>query len=116
MLTQANNLALAKLIADHAHSKNLAIAQKNVAELGSLGKTTAGFDFAVAEECQKEEECQEYIDAYGDLVLEIEYTDNDGAAAIYSAACSDHGSRIAVIHRDRDLVPSGQSGYHYEAC
>ncbi|KAH6906485.1 glycoside hydrolase family 114 protein [Coprinopsis sp. MPI-PUGE-AT-0042] len=116
MLTQANNLALAKLIADHAHSRDLAIAQKNVAELGSVGKNTVGFDFAVAEECQVEEECQEYIDAYGDLVLEIEYTDNDDADAVFAAACADHGSEIAVIYRDRDLVPSGQSEYHYEHC
>ena len=115
-LTKANNLALAKLIADHAHSQDLAIAQKNAAELGSEGKTTAGFDFAVAEECQVWDECDEYLDAYGSAVLEIEYTDNDNANAVFNAACASHGSQIGIIHRDRDLVPLGQSGYFYAHC
>jgi Glycoside-hydrolase family GH114 len=107
---------LAKLIADHAHSRDLAIAQKNLAELGSVGKNTAGFDFAIAEECQFQEECQDYIDAYGDLVLEIEYTDNEDADAVFATACADHGAEIAVIYRDRELVPAGQPDYHYDDC
>ncbi|KAH6906504.1 glycoside hydrolase family 114 protein [Coprinopsis sp. MPI-PUGE-AT-0042] len=116
LLTKANNLALAKLIADHAHTKNLAIAQKNAAELGSEGKTTAGFDFAVAEECQVWDECSEYTDAYGTAVLEIEYTDNDDADQVFADACADHGSTIGIIHRDRDLVTPSSSDYHYEHC
>jgi len=45
LLTAENNLALAALLANYAHSKGLAIAQKNTGgELGSSGKTKAGFD------------------------------------------------------------------------
>ncbi|KAH6906508.1 glycoside hydrolase family 114 protein [Coprinopsis sp. MPI-PUGE-AT-0042] len=113
-LSKANNLALAKLIADYAHSKNLAIAQKNTAELGSEGKTTAGFDFAIAEACHAYEECEEYFDVYGTAVLEIEYTEN--GREVYLDACADHGSTVSIIYRDVDLVASGQGGYRYEAC
>ncbi|KAF4609849.1 hypothetical protein D9613_010439 [Agrocybe pediades] len=116
LLTKANNLALAKLIADHAHSVNLAIAQKNTAELGSSGKTTTGFDFAVVEECQQYDECDDYTDVYGTNVLEIEYTDSKNYAKTFQSACSARGSSIPIILRDRDLVNPSQSGYHYEQC
>ncbi|KAH6906477.1 glycoside hydrolase family 114 protein [Coprinopsis sp. MPI-PUGE-AT-0042] len=118
-LSQDDNLAVAKLIADHAHSKDLAIAQKNAAEISRQGKDDVGFDFAIAEECQAQRipECDDYINVYGDLVFEIEYTDNDNAEQVFAAACADHGSRIAVIYRDRDLVtPDEGNQYHYEDC
>ncbi|KAF5317120.1 hypothetical protein D9611_003505 [Ephemerocybe angulata] len=116
LLTKANNLALAKLLADHAHTKNLAIAQKNTAELTASDKATVGFDFAVVEECQAYDECDNYTDIYGTGMLEIEYTDNDNAQSVYQAACTARGATYSVILRDRDLVASGQSGYHYEQC
>lgn len=116
LLTSSNNLALSKLIADHAHGLGLAIAQKNTADLGSSGKSTAGFDFAVTEECQVWDECGDYTDVYGTAVLEIEYTDSDNYAQVFKDACSARGSKISVILRDRDLVAKGQSGYHYEEC
>ncbi|KAJ6464603.1 glycoside hydrolase family 114 protein [Mycena vulgaris] len=115
LLTAANNLALAKLFTDHAHSVGLAVAQKNTGEeLGSSGKSTAGFDFAVAEECQEFEECDSYTDVYGNNVIEIEYTDNGISA--WNAACQARGSVISVIYRDRDVVPAGSRAYHYQEC
>ncbi|KAJ7693838.1 glycoside hydrolase family 114 protein [Mycena rosella] len=115
LLTAADNLALAKLFTDHAHSIGLAVAQKNTGgDLGSTGKSTVGFDFAVAEECQEYEECDSYTDVYGDNIIEIEYTDNGIAA--WNSACSARGSSISVIYRDRDVVPSGDSAYHYQEC
>ncbi|KAJ7927953.1 glycoside hydrolase family 114 protein [Mycena leptocephala] len=115
LLTAANNLALAKLFTDHAHSVGLAVAQKNTGEeLGSSGKSTAGFDFAVAEECQEFEECDSYTDVYSNNVIEIEYTDNGISA--WNAACLARGSVISVIYRDRDVVPAGSRAYHYQEC
>ena len=78
-MTKDDNLALAQLFVSYAHSLGLAVGQKNAGEeLGSDGKNTAGFDFAVAEECQAYsdpsedyDECAYYTDAYGDEVLEI---------------------------------------------
>ncbi|KAF7309024.1 Glycoside hydrolase family 114 protein [Mycena kentingensis (nom. inval.)] len=117
LLTQSNNLALAKLIVDHAHSLGLLVAQKNTgSEIGSAGRNTAGFDFAVAEECQTFDECDAYTDVYENNVIEIEYTDADDAEANFSAACAARGSDISVILRDRNVVPSGKKGYHYEEC
>jgi hypothetical protein len=116
LLTQADNLALAKLIADHAHSQGLAIAQKNTADLGTKGKTQAGFDFAIVEECQEFNECNSYANAYGSEFVEIEYTDDDDATANFNAACKARGSSVSVILRDRDVVPKGNSDYSYSEC
>jgi hypothetical protein len=114
LLTQANNVAMATLLATHAHADGLAIAQKNTSDLGSTGKTTVKFDFAIAEECQVYDECDAYTGPYGNNVIEIEYTDNPRSA--YTAACAAQGKTISVILRDRDVVAKGESGYHYEYC
>ena len=113
-LTQSKNLALAKLLATKAHSLGLAIAQKNTADIGSKGKKSVKFDFAIAEECQVYKECGAYTGPYGDNVIEIEYTDNKRSA--YTAACAAQGASISVILRDRDVVPSSESAYRYEYC
>lgn len=113
-LTQSGNLALAALLAQHAHAAGLAIAQKNTPELGSAGKTVAGFDFAIAEECQVYSECGSYTAVYGNRVIEIEYTDN--ARSAYTKACAAQGKNISVILRDRDVVAKGNAAYRYEYC
>ncbi|KAJ6489084.1 glycoside hydrolase family 114 protein [Mycena sanguinolenta] len=115
LLTAADNLALAKLFTDHAHSLGLAVAQKNTgAELGASGQSTAGFDFAVAEECQKYSQCDAYAAVYGNEMLEVEYTDN--GIALWNAACAARGSAISVIYRDRGVVPPSSSAYYYQEC
>lgn len=111
LLTKADNLALAQLFVSHAHSLGLAVAQKNTAELGTEGRDTAGFDFAVAEECQEFDECDEYTDAYGAEMLEIEYKQ-----AQFNAACTARGGSISVIFRDVDVVAQGEKGYKYSEC
>lgn len=114
LLTETNNLALATLIARFAHSRGLAIAQKNTGQLGTAGKATAKFDFAIAEECQLYQECANYTRTYGNHVIEIEYTDNPRSA--YIQACRARGKDISVIIRDRGVLPQGRPGYHYEYC
>jgi hypothetical protein len=114
LLTMADNVAMATLLTAHAHADGLAIAQKNTTDLGNTGKTTVGFDFAIAEECQEYTECDSYTGPYGNHVIEIEYTDNPRSA--YTKACSAQGKDISVIMRDRDVVPAGDSAYHYEYC
>jgi hypothetical protein len=114
LLTQADAVAYARLLVRAAHRHGLAIAQKNTVELSGIGKSDIGFDFAIAEECSVYDECDAYLHAYGSEVFEIEYTDNDPAA--YHQACTDHGGRITVILRDRDVVAAGQGGYHNESC
>lgn len=113
-LTEDEDVAFAKLLVRRAHADGLAIAQKNDAERSARLRRTVGFDFAIAEECQVYRECQFYTRAYGDHVIEIEYTDNGRAA--YAKACSRRGTRISVILRDRDVVPRGSPHYVYRAC
>ena len=113
-LSKANNVALAKLLVTHAHSIGLAIAQKNTPQLGSTGKISIGFDFAIAEECQVYAECGSYTRPYKNRVIEIEYTDT--ARSAFTESCSARGEMISVILRDRNVVAKGQSAYHYEYC
>jgi hypothetical protein len=113
-LTRSDAVAYAALLATRAHRDELAIAQKNTAELGTAAATRIGFDFAIAEECQVYSECAAYTATYGSHVIEIEYTDNGRRA--YAKACAARGAEISIILRDRDVVARGRKGYHYEAC
>ncbi|MBT0772728.1 endo alpha-1,4 polygalactosaminidase [Kineosporia sp. J2-2] len=113
-LRRADNLALAKLLAGRAHSKGLAIAQKNAGELSRATRKAIGFDFAVVESCQVYDECGLYDQAYGDRWFEIEYTDN--GSANWNTACDARGDRISVIYRDPTILPKTADDYHYEEC
>ncbi len=113
-LTEKGNLALATLLARHAHGQGLAIAQKNAAEISRKTRLAVGFDFAVVESCQVYDECGRYDQAYGSNWFEIEYTE-DGQAN-WDQACADRGDRISVVLRDRNIVPQGEDGYAYSEC
>ncbi|KAJ7062128.1 glycoside hydrolase family 114 protein [Mycena amicta] len=104
-LTKADNLAFAKVLSDYAHSKNLAFAQKNTADLKKADMTAGGFDFAIAEECAVYDECDSYTNLYGNHVLEIEYSDN--GLKYYTKACAALGAQIPITYRDRDVTPTG---------
>lgn len=114
LLTDDAAVAFSRLLAERAHRVGLAIGQKNAAGLGSRGRDEAGFDFAVVEECEAYSECDDYTAVYGRHVLEIEYTDSgDG---VFERACEARGGDLPIILRDRDVVPEGDPGYHYESC
>lgn len=113
-LSKSDAISYATLLAARAHKDGLAIAQKNTTELGSQGKSVIKFDFAIAEECQVNDECDAYTEVYGAKVIEIEYTDNGTQA--YNKACSARGKNISIILRDRDVVPAGDSDYRYKSC
>lgn len=112
-LSAADALAFARLLIDRAHHDRLAIGQKNAAGLSSQGRR-AGFDFAIAEECQRYDECDSYRHAYGDHVIEIEYSDNPRAA--FTAACARRGRQISVTFRDRDVTPAGDPAHVERWC
>ncbi|AWH90833.1 endo alpha-1,4 polygalactosaminidase [Dietzia lutea] len=118
-LTRADAVAYAELLADRAHARGLAVAQKNAAELTDEEIRRVGFDYAVAEDCQRYSwgrgsECDRYLAAYGDRVIEIEYT--DGGTRAFETACRLRGDRISVLLRDRDVVPRGERGYVNRSC
>ena len=91
-----------------AHRSGLAVAQKNTAE-ASACLSALGFDFAVAEECWGQGECDAYTAQYGDRVYDIEYE-----TAAFERGC-DAGSAPRPILRDLELVAPG-SGYVRRQC
>lgn len=107
-LTIDDNLALARALADLAHDLGLAVGQKNAAADALRLRDEVGFDFAVAEDCAQFDECAAYVDAYGDLVFDIEYD-----PSFLGAACETVGSAIV---RDRGLVAADAEGYLFQAC
>lgn len=113
-LSLADNLVMARLLADRAHRAGLAIGQKNAAELDDLGRLVAGFDFAIVESCQKFAECDRYIGAYGARVFEIEYPSEE--RDLFGEACAARGDRIAVVLRDRALTKPGDPDYLFKSC
>ena len=105
-LTKAHNAAFAKLLATRAHAAGLAIGQKNTTDL--LGqRKSIGFDFAVAEECGRYDECADYATAYGNNVIVIEYADT---AHAYTRPVPPWATKISVIQRDLDVAARGREG------
>lgn len=99
LVTARHATAFARLLTATAHGAGLAAGQKNRA--GWDGRK-AGFDFAVSEECGRYDECGRYVESYGDQVLLVEYRPRD-----FARACREHGDRLAVVLRDRELTPDG---------
>lgn len=113
-LTIEDNLAFAKKLADLAHGLSMGMGQKNASELGARGRTEAGFDFAVTEECQHFTECGAYTAVYAQRVIDIEYTDDLGGTA--EDVCADPSRPASTIIRDRNLVAPSSPDYHYHRC
>lgn len=110
LLTQADAVDFAARLARQAHTYKRLIGQKNASELApQLSK--AGYDFAIAEECQQDDECDAYTGAYGKKVVEIEYD-----AAQFAAACKVRGGTVSLLLRDRDVAPQDQPGYVNTTC
>jgi hypothetical protein len=113
-LSVDNNVALATALVRDAHSLGLSAAQKNSAELVQRGHDEVGFDFVVAEECQRYDECGVYTDVYGATVIAIEYFGD--LAGTIDEVCNDPSLPPLTVFRDRDLVPRGQPDYRFEVC
>jgi hypothetical protein len=113
-LTENGALALARLYAVKAHALGLAIAQKNAGDLGKRGRNEVGFDFAVAEECRRFDECALYAHAYGSKVIDIEYTDD--LRGTIAETCADPQIPFSTIIRDRNLTGPGSETYFFQSC
>ncbi|GAA1108447.1 endo alpha-1,4 polygalactosaminidase [Kribbella jejuensis] len=98
------------LLATHAHSKNLAIGQKNTVELAG-DRRAVGLDFAVAEECGQYDECADYVSAFGNHVIVIEYTDSGRRTA-----CAQYAGTLSIVQRDVDVSVPGDPGYVRKTC
>ena len=113
-LSEVDNLALARSLVASAHGHGLAVAQKNAAELTPAQVRRAGFDFAVAEDCQVYDECGAYRRLYGGHVIEVEYADEGRGS--YAKACAARGRAWSIVYRDRDLTRPGEPGYVRATC
>jgi len=113
-LTAADNIALVTLFTEETHRLGLTIGQKNSAELAARLWSEVGFDFAVAEECDRFAECGVYTDAYGDNVLDIEYSDD--LRDSFAETCARGDRPQSIVLRDRELVADTDPGYEFERC
>jgi hypothetical protein len=111
LLTQRQAAAMGKRLVRAAHGMGLAIAQKNTVEIDGR---KAGFDFAVAEECEVYRECGTYLRRHPGRVIEVEYTDNGRSA--YARACKQRAGRHPIMLRDRDVLPRGERGHVHRHC
>jgi hypothetical protein len=114
LFTLADDIAEAQLLVARAHTDRLAAGQKNTPELGSRGRDDIHFDFAVAEECYRYDECASYTRVYGARVLDIEYTDD--LRGTFASACASKSIPAMTILRDVDLVTPSSKHYVYQSC
>jgi hypothetical protein len=110
LLTPVHAKEYLKLLSAHAHGKNLAVGQKNTAELAG-DRQAVGLDFAVAEECGQYDECGAYVDAFGNNVIVIEYADKG-----LGVACAGFGGRLSIVRRDVAVSMPGSSTYIRKTC
>ncbi len=108
---KAAALAYAKLLARRSHALDMAVGQKNTVDVSRGQARTVGFDFAIAEECARYDECGRYLRVHGDEVIAIEYRRAD-----FEAACREIGDEISVVLRDRNVSRPGSPRYVHETC
>ncbi len=109
LLEASQAVAYMGMLSDVAHANGLASAQKNATDL--LGDVAAmGTDFAVAEECNRWNECGDYMGTYGDLVFVIEYRQQD-----FDAGCADFPN-LSIVLRDLDVSTPSSGSYVYDGC
>ncbi|RLB55867.1 MAG: hypothetical protein DRJ42_04990 [Deltaproteobacteria bacterium] len=109
LVSQDDAVAFMGLLAGRAHARSLPIAQKNSTEVLSRA-AEMGTDFAVAEECNRWNECADYQSVYGNQVYVIEYRRGD-----FDAGCRDFPG-LSVVLRDLPLRAPGSTGYVYDGC
>ena len=113
-LTEDDAVAMATLLVAAGHDVGLAVGQKNAPDLGTRGRDEAGFDFAVAEECQRYDECDRYTDVYRTAVIDIEYADD--LSGSWSEVCADPQLPASSVLRDRDLTTPASPDYVFDVC
>jgi hypothetical protein len=109
LLSQDDNVAYMRLLSDRAHAVGMAIAQKNSTELLERVPDMQT-DFAVAEECNRWDECDDYRTVYGDRVFVIEYRQQD-----FDAGCRDFPG-LSIVLRDLEVSTPSSGSYVYDGC
>jgi hypothetical protein len=108
-LSEQNAIDFMALLSKRSHASGLPIAQKNSAELVPQ-RAKLGTDFAIAEECNRYDECGVYTDGYGDMVFVIEYRKSD-----FDKGCKEF-PKLSLVLRDVELTTPDGSSYVFEGC
>ena len=108
-VTEDDNVSFMARLAVVAHEHGLAIGQKNSAELVPRAREL-GTDFAVAEECNRYDECADYQAYYDNLVFVIEYRGQD-----FDQGCSEF-PELSIVLRDLNLTTPSSSSYVFDGC
>lgn len=109
LVTKDNAVVFMRMLSDRAHAQGLPIAQKNSTEVLDR-RTDMGTDFAVAEECNRFNECGDYTAVYGNQVYVIEYRRGD-----FDAGCTNFPN-LSIVLRDVELRTPGAGAYVYDGC
>lgn len=109
LLLEQQAVYLMKMYADTAHALGRPIAQKNAPALVAR-KAEIGTDFAIVEECNRDNNCETYKTGYGDNVLVIEYRQED-----FEAGCAAYPS-WSIVLRDQNFVTPQDAAYVYDDC
>jgi hypothetical protein len=108
-LSEQNAVDFMALLSKRAHARGLPIAQKNAAEMVPQ-RAKLGTDFAIAEECNRYDECGAYTAGYGDQVLVIEYRQSD-----FDKGCKEF-PKLSMVLRDVNLTTPSGSSYVFQGC
>jgi hypothetical protein len=102
-LTEEQGVAYLRLLADRAHRLGLAVGQKNAPELAGR-RGALGTDFAVAEDCNRYDECDAFTRSYGDHVLVVEYQ-----RSAFVKGCT-RWPQLSIVLRDEAVSTRTQPG------
>jgi hypothetical protein len=102
-LTEDEGVAYLRLLADRAHRLGLAVGQKNAPELAGR-RSALGTDFAVAEDCNRYDECDAFTRSYGDHVLVVEYQ-----RSAFVKGCA-QWPQLSIVLRDEAVSSTTKAG------
>ena len=109
---RSDAIKFAKLLTERAHGQGLAVAQKNTSSLGrKQARQNVGFDFVIAEDCARYNECRRYTRVYGANVIAVEYR-----SPVFRKTCRQIGDRTSVVLRDRLVSRPGARNYLFASC
>jgi hypothetical protein len=109
LLTMEHNVAFMAELSARGHAAGLAMGQKNSTELLEFADEM-GTQFAVAEECNRWNECGDYQEIYGDLVFVIEYLTED-----FEAGCAKF-PELSIVLRDLNVSTPSSRDYVFDGC
>ncbi|MEQ1874919.1 MAG: endo alpha-1,4 polygalactosaminidase [Ilumatobacteraceae bacterium] len=108
-LSADDAVEFARALAERAHTAGLAIGQKNAVDL-VVRRGETDFDFAVVEQCNVYDECDQFTAGYDDQVYIIEYE-----REAFERGCTEYAG-LSIVLRDVGLSVRGSPSHVYDSC